>query len=211
MTVNPHAQQLTQGSAQEPHHYEEQGIDRGDVRLHGRYFTLRTAAGLVAGTNFNVMFAIERPVKDVWRSFKDFNLWQENHVYSGVLGDLEGKTFSLSLKNYPNVRLDYEVMRVIPEYLIVLHQPLPEGAVQGLPGLGGVSPGFHVFMLSEHGGKTIVTGLMNHASLMEKASAARGMSDEDAIHPWRESLKEGLRKWQDDFIPALKKLVEAAR
>lgn len=199
--------------------FEEAPMSDGNVHLHGRYFTTRDESGLVSGTNIDVMFTIDRPTKDIWPVLKDFNLWQKGHQYSGILGDLEGKTFYLSLRasavgktdaEQSPFRILYDVVKVIPEHLLVLHQPLPEGKVEGFPGLGRVSPGFHVFMLNEHGGKTVITVLMNHASLMEEGSAGR-MTDEQAINPWRDMMKEGLRKWRDEFIPDLKTAIAESR
>jgi hypothetical protein len=92
--------------------------------------------------------------------------WQSqlSHFYSGVVGDLEGEEFFLTLdKSKRGYR--YEVLRVIPEHLLVFSQPLPEpGEEISVPGHGVVSPGFHVFMLNEHDGKTVATILMQHAS-----------------------------------------------
>jgi hypothetical protein len=89
-----------------------------------------------------------------------------------------------------------------------MHQPLQK-VYEGLPGFGGVSPGFHVFMLNEHGGQTVVTILMNHASVMEDSSRTERMTAEDALRPWCDetAAPEWHRKWRDDFIPALKTLV----
>jgi hypothetical protein len=189
-------------------YYDGPADVNGDVCLHQRYFTYRTDAGLVAGKNFNVMFTIKRPAKEAWPHFKDFNRWQNaaNHYYSGVVGDLEGQTFRISLKPTDFGPHQYQVLRVIPEYMIVLFQPIPENGTGDtyLPGLGGVSPGLHVFMLNEHDGKTTLTILMEHASY---ASRERNMTAEDALRPWRNMAAQSHDKWRDIFVPTLKKLV----
>jgi hypothetical protein len=169
-----------------------------DIHLHQRYFTYRTDAGLVAGKTFNVMFTVERPAKVVWPYFKDFNLWQNayGHYYSGVLGDLEGQTFRLGSKPNEQGPHQYRVMRVIPEHTIVLFQPVPQDGSSG-----GISPGFHAFLLNEHNGKTLVTGLMEHAS------RTTDKTEEQALEPWRQMAAESHRKFRDVLIPALKKLV----
>jgi len=210
-----------QGTVQAPNHYEETPVSQGDVHLHGRYFTYQTAEGLVAGCNLSVMFTIDRTAKEVWSVLKDFNRWQKGHRYSGVIGDLEGKEFHLSLNpssvgqkdavQKDSFRIHYQVVKVIPEYLIVIYQPVPEGKVEPFPGLGRVSPGFHVFMLNEHGGKTVVTIVMNHASLMDDASRTPRITEEEAVGPWRQMTREGLRKWRDDFIPDLKNVIYEGR
>jgi hypothetical protein len=190
---------------------------QGDVYLQAKYFTCRSDIGMVAGCDFNVMFTIDRPARVVWPYIQDFNLWQNSygHYYSGAFGDLEGKTCRISAKpNDPGLH-QYQVLRVIPEYLIVVSQPvLDDGtASTGLPGLGVVSPGFHVVMLNEHGGKTVVSILMEHASLMEGVSGTQTMTEEQALSPWRDKLMvpEWLRKWRDDLVPTLKELVYVAR
>ena len=214
MTINEQEKRPPGGSAQCPNYHEGPVHSRGDVHLHARYFTYQTDAGLVAGDNFSVMFTLERSAKEVWPYFKDFNRWQKDHYYSGVAGDLEGKPLRLSSQpNEPGPH-QYQVLRVIPEHLIVLYQPVPEGNYEGLSWwLGGISPGFHVFMLNEHDDNTVVTVLMNHASLMERASESHGMTEDEALRPWRDEqvVPDALRKWRDDFIPVLKKLVHEGR
>lgn len=208
------------GTVQARRYYEGPSDIRGDVRVHGRFFTYRTDAGLVSGCAFNVMFTIDRPAREAWPYVKDFNLWQNayNHYYSGVVGDLEGKTFRLSVKPNDPGPHHYRVERVIPEYLIVFNQPVPTTEEEtrslkalGYPGVYAVSPGYHVFMLNEHGGKTDVTIFMEHATVM--APRNQKMTDEEALAPWRGEKKapEWLRKWRDDFIPTLKKLVYEGR
>jgi len=207
---------IIRGSDQRLQYYDGPIETHGDVHIHGRFFTSRVRAGLVAGTDLSLMFTIDGPARQVWPHFKDFNLWQSGHYYSGVVGDLEGRTFRISLeaeagKAGPH---QYKVLRVVPEYLIVIDQPVPEYAdgpyYEGLlPGIRGVSPGFHVFSLTERDGKTIVTVFMYHAALMQDATMDLGMSEDEALRPWRERgiLPEGLRKWRDEFIPKLKRLV----
>jgi hypothetical protein len=201
-----------------------------DVRLNRRWFSYDSEAGLVAGSILNVMFTIDRPVCDVWPHFKDFNLWQNvyDHYYSEVVGDLEeGQTFSISSNpNTPGLH-HYEVVRVIPEQAIVISQPVPSekpdepeaggdgtsGSWQGhrLPGTGGISPGFHVFTLTHDEGKTVVTVMMQHASLMARGESAREMTPDEAVDAWQEIGADGLMKWRDIFIPTLKKIVYEAQ
>jgi hypothetical protein len=200
---------ISAGTVRAPLFYEGPTDVRGDVRLHFRYFTYRTAMGLAAGCDMSIMFTIERPAKEVWPYVKDFNLWQNayQHYYSGVLGDLEGKSFALGMNPNDLGPHRHEVLRVVPEYLLVVSQPVPkDGTPSGLPGVDGISPGFHVVMLNEHSGNTVVTVFMEHASY---ASRTQDMTDEEALGPWRrpEMASEWHRKWRDDFIPTLKKLV----
>lgn len=176
---------------------------KDDEQLRFRLYTYRTPTGdLVAGAATNVMFTINRPASQVWAVLKDFNRWQNEHkyFYSGVLGDLEGKSFSLSVGvNEPKPHY-YEVVKAIPEYLLILNQPvLPEGESAGFPGRGGVSPGFHVFLLNEHDGRTTVTVYMEHST------KANETDENAALAPWRERAKTiWLGRWRDDFIRSLK-------
>ena len=183
-------------------YYEGPAERDADVCLHQRYFTFRSGGGWVAGKNFNVMFTIERCAAEVWPQFKDFNRWQNayGHYYSGVLGDLEGKTFRLSEAPNETGPDQYKVTRVIPEHLIVLFQTIPE-----FGSAAGMSPDCHVFMLNEHAGKTVITALMEHASF------AANVDEEEALAPWREVAPESHRKWRESFIPGLKKLVYGER
>lgn len=183
--------------------------DGGDERIRQRYFTYQTDKGLVAGVSVNVLFTLQRPARVVWPIISDFNVWQNlgtAHSYSGILRELEGKSFGLHVG--PNDRRPhyYEVVKVIPEYLIVINQPIPaDGSSAGYPGKGGVSPGFHVFMLNEHEGRTTVSIYMEHSAIADSADA------EEALAPWRESRAPAyLSKWRDEFIPSLKNLVAAA-
>ena len=187
-----------------------QGPERikGDVKLNRQFFTYEIDAGLVAGSLLTITFTIDRPARDVWPYYKDFNLWQNlySYYYSGVVGDLEGQEFFLT--DDPNkVGYRYEVLRVIPEHVMVFWQPAPEPDEPiSVPGLGMVPPGFHVFMLNEHAGETTATVLMQHASVM--ADASTEMAAEEALAPWSEMGVEGVKKWAEVFIPKLKQLVE---
>jgi len=213
MTIDKQQQQIAEGTGQAPHYYEGPTHIHGDVRLHQRLFSYETNAGLVAGWNMSVMFTIDRSAKEVWPYLKDFNLWQNSYdyYYTGVVGDLyssqEGnlgeKTFRIGSKpNNPEslYPFEYKVLRVIPERLIVIFQPVPEDGSNG-----GVSPGFHVFMLSEHDGKTVVTIEMEHAN------RSQGKTEEEAVGIWREAAPEIERFWRDIFIPDLKKLVHKGK
>src|SRR5882762_8384826 len=167
----------------------------GNVQIHQRFYTEDTDVGKVVGKTLSVLFTIDTPAKQVWPHLKDFNPWQNayGHFYSGVLGDLEGQTVILTDKSNEPGDYPYQVLRVIPEHLIVLSQPLSEDcrAVR-------MSPDCHVFMLNEHAGKSIVTGLMEHASYFE------GVSEEETLRPYRTVAAESQRKWRDVFIPTLK-------
>jgi hypothetical protein len=208
MTLIQHTSASQSGTFRAPKYYEGHIDTQDEIYQNLRYYTYRTDKGLVVGTTASVMFSIDRPPSDVWPVIKDFNLWQNshNHYYSGVVGNLEGQTFrSWDKPNVPGPH-QYRVERVIPEYLIVISQPIPETGVgdTGLPGLGGLSPGYHVIMLNAHQGKTTVTICMQHASY---ASFTQDMTDEEGLRPWREMTPEWVTKFRDVFVPNLKVLV----
>jgi hypothetical protein len=215
MTSSP-TRKPANGTAAAPNYYD--GLDEidGDVRQNTRLFTYRAEAGLIAGNRTSVSFTIDRPASDVWRYARDWNTWQNqsSHYYSGVLGDLEGGTFSLSLHPDDHERPHfYEVLKVMPEHLIVISQPANSGdetEPTGLPGYPGVSPGFHVMMINEHGGKSEIHVVMEHAAVAARP-ADPAIDDAEALAPWRELLPEWHRKWRDEFIPNLKQLVYDGR
>jgi hypothetical protein len=67
---------------------------------------------------------------------------------------------------------------------------------------GGVSPGFHVFMISPRDGQTDVWIQMEHRRRGPRSS------DDEALAPWRQLHPESRDKWRDSFIPSLKRLSE---
>jgi hypothetical protein len=195
----PAASVSAEGTARNPH-YQDGLVDvRGEQRR--RYFTYKADAGLMTGTTTSVMFTIDRSAREIWPYFKDFNLWQNSyhHYYSKVIGDVEGETVHLVIGSDPNdpnrLSGDYQVLRVIPEYLIVMSQlEVKDGPAKGMGG-------FLVFMLTEDGEKTVVTIMMQHDRL------TRDLAEEEALEPWRKSAPDNFLKWGDYFIPTLKKIV----
>jgi hypothetical protein len=201
------ARQALWGSVGSPRVHDTISDVTEDVRLNGRYYSYVIDAGLVVGVTLSAMCVIDRPVKEVWPVYKDFNLWQNSydHHYSGVVGDLEGQTFSLRIGEFEIP--GYRVIRVIPEYLIVFDQLIPEKWPDIFPGLGLVSPGFMSFGLDEYEGETHIAVFMEHASVMARTQDIETTTEDDAIGPWRPMMTDGVRKWRDVFIPNLKELV----
>jgi hypothetical protein len=162
-----------------------------------RYYTQEVGSELAAGIVANVILTFDRPARDVWPYFKDFNSWQNScdHYYSGVIGDLEGKTFRLSRTPNDGGPHQYRVQRVLPGYVIVLDQPGPwDGGPQ-------LHDGYSVFMLSENSGRTTATIVMQHAV------RSKGKTEEEALDHWRQLEAKLFGKWWDSFIPNLKSLV----
>lgn len=184
------------------HAYDE---THGDVRISGKYYSFDTDEGLVAGAAISLTCTVDRPATDVWPYFKDHTLWQDayHHYYSGVLGDLEGKTFGLDTSpEAADAKHRYYVIRVIPEHVIIVEQPVPDDDFSPAPGYpsGGVSPGVMVFMLNEYGGQTVVNIFMEHRF------RSRDLTEDEAYAKfyW---MPDALIKWRDVFLPALKMLV----
>jgi hypothetical protein len=192
---------------------EGPSIVNGDELLSSRFYTYRSDAGFVAGESITVNFTLDSGVAAVWPYASDWNTWMNggSFYYSGVLGELEGQTFSLSLKpNDTEMPHYYTVEKVIPEHLIVISQPImtdDDLKIYPLPGYGGASGGYHVFMLAEHEGKTLVSVYMEHESVMARGADADTITQDEALAPWRDALEAALGRWRDDFIPTLKKVV----
>jgi len=171
----------------------------GDVHIHQRFYTEDTEAGRVVGKTLSMLFTIDAPAREVWPHLKDFNPWQNEygHYYSGVIGDLEGETFRIAASaddlDGPH---QYEVVRVIPEHLIVVMQPQTAAA--------GQSPDSHTVMLNEHDGRSTVSIVMQHATLLDDPA-----KEEETRAYWDEIAQESQRKWRDIFIPTLKQQVSA--
>ena len=193
-----------EGTASSPKFREAYDETHDDLRISGRHFTFDTEEGMVAGASIDLTCTIDRPARDVWPYFKDHTLWQDayHHYYSGVLGDLEGGSFGLSTdpNDFPKPR--YDVIRVIPEHVIIVNQPIPDDDYSVAPGhlSGGVNPGVMVFMLSEYGGQTTVNIFMEHRF------RTTSLTEDEALATfwW---MPDALLKWREVFIPALKMLV----
>ncbi len=190
---------ISAGTAQAPKFYAGPSDVTDEVSVSQRYFSYATTAGIAVGKTLSVTFFIDRPAQLVWRYLKDFNLWQNvhHHYYTGVVGDLEGKTFRLGTRpNDPTAYTPYEyrVERVIAQHLIVVSQPLSKE-----DGAGVIPADFHVFMLNEHRGRTTVSCVIQHAYLPK--------TEEEGLKRWREVAQKSQMKWRDVFVPKLKALI----
>jgi hypothetical protein len=110
----------------------------------------------------------------------------------------------------------FVVQQVIPEHLIVVLAPTWASAEGQVPAAGFTVPsgakhvGQHTFMLTEVGGKTVVTALMQHAyhygpAAREKWRAALAKRVQDARDRKAANTKD---KWETAFEPKLRELVE---
>lgn len=206
------------GTMKAPQFREVTEIDADDAHLHAKIFSYESADGVVAGYEIGVLFTVDAPVAAVWPHFKDWNVWQSHsHVYSGAPGDLYSderlglgtETFRIAAKTSPGLHGklggtwedgnyqtdDYIVLRVVPEHLIVIFQPAPEGTP-------AVSPGFHTFLLQEIDGRTTISGHMEHAKLAESE-----LTEEELAEEWSTPAAHTTRFWHEVFIPALRAAV----
>jgi len=205
------------GTVSAPRVYDGPSRSDDGAIVDSRLFSYDTDAGLVTGYEISVQFTLNGTAAEVWPFVKDWNAWQNSYgyYYDGVVGDLYSdesldlgkETFRITVKS-PEVleKLglpsdaewttdDYVVLRVIPERLFVIFQPVN-------PSLGNVSGGIHAFVLTEHDGKTIVTGNMEHGS------RTTDKSEEETLEHWRTGAAEVCRFWRDVFIPNLQNLVD---
>lgn len=134
-------------------------------------FSYTNGTNEVVGTTTSVYFVLDSPVKEVWPTFQNFNLWQRQKgvSFTGPFGDREGEIEYLmyQLDNRENVTIDksmvFVVEQIVPEHLIVIHSPLWESlGADGKPS-GRRHEGKNTFMLTEVDGKTVVTAVMEHA------------------------------------------------
>ncbi len=204
---------VVRGTKASPMHYQGPIHVEKDVKLNRQYLTYVDDVGVVAGSLLSVAFDLQGSSADIWPQFKDFNLWQNSYgyYYSRVVGDSEGPGLEIAFESGGQAKGEYDVVRVIPEHIIVLSQPVPNEKIMEdnrMPGDGGVSAGFHSFTLTSVGETTLVTAILQHAAVM--APEAAGTSEDEVLAPWREYGEEGISKWRDSFIPTLKQLVESA-
>lgn len=203
------------GTAGNPRYFDGYLHRRDGETVRGTLLAYRTQDGVVSGSRLSAIFTIDRPVTEVWQQFKDFNGWQNSggmYYSPGLIGDVATKSFRLSTEPDDEGPPQYEVLEVIPQYLLVIQESNPEHspAVQRTGGLGGVRPGFHVFALDDYDGQTTVTMQGEHVSLVARGAEADAMTDEEAADRWRALNERAGQTWVDHFIPTLRKLVYEA-
>lgn len=201
----------SEGSLREPVFYEGPTRSGDDVLMKQRFFTYDTDAGLVSGIHLDVNFTVDQPPSVVWKYYRDFNLWHNSHgyfypaaigdLYNDAEGDLGDERFKITIKpadedpyEWPD---EYRVVKVVPERALVLHQIVPDDDRNG-----GVSPGFHIFMLQEDAeGNSAASVVMEHT--MRLGDGAEG----DPTQYWRDLAPEYERFWVDVFVAELRKAV----
>jgi hypothetical protein len=183
-------------------------------------FSYRNGTEDVVGTKTSVHFTIDRPAKEVWPIFQDFNQWQSQIGYfmTGALGDREGDIEFLTGPKRENATIDQsqalKVAYIIPEQAIVLHSPPWEKVDKNGHRVGNRHEGKNVFMLTEVKGRTVVTAAMEHTfhyyGPNSRSNASKGLAQK--VQAAQEKKKKGSKDlWEKSFIPKLKELVETKR
>ena len=180
-------------------------------------FSYQNGMEEVVGTKTGVHFTLNRPVKDVWPVFQNFNLWQnhQGYFFSGAFGDREGDLeFLMGPREKASIdnTQAFTVQQIIPEQVIVLHAPPWELVNADGVRVGNRHEGKHVFMLNEVNGKTVVTAAMEHSyhyyGPEAKTKAEIGLVEKIKIS--QERQKNGKKDiWETAFVPKLKELLEA--
>jgi hypothetical protein len=198
------------GTLSHPQFYPGQQYRDDDMLMTQRYFTYDSDRGLVSGIDVDVTIFFDHPRSIVWPVLQDHNSWQSPHgyfypspiqdLYTDTNGDLGTTTYRLKIKppegemyEYPD---DYRVVKVIPERTIVLHQTVPTDDQHG-----GVSGGFHTFLLQDNAeGNCVVSVAMQHSTRKKEPG-------DDPIEHWRAAAPGYEQFWSEIFVPELKRLV----
>ena len=203
------------GTVSAPTWYDGIDHNEGDFGFHLKNFTYMTVKGPVVGIIGSVMFTIDRPAKEVWPYLKDFNSFEGPYGirYEGKDGNLVawGDLYTSEEHDLGQETLTYggtkntwksvpsSVIRVIPEHLLVLFENIPaDGSTDGM------SPGFHVFTLNEHGGQSIVYGIMEHSERSNAKTEAEALAG-SRWGPKQYDQAASLGRWKQ-FVPTLKDL-----
>ena len=171
---------------------------------------------LITNIRSDISFTVNRPVREVWPVFKDFNLWLQDLKYTDadgnevVQGDSEGETIYFSIRpnditkkywpdswgDFTKFRKGIRVLKVIPERLLItdaIHDETHIGA-------------YYIFTLHEDRGKTQIV-LSGIYSPFESPK-----DDRDKINTSNEVLQlNDDSRWNEVYIPTLKRLVEGRK
>lgn len=186
------------------------GLSKGEDKMQGDFFTFEENGLITAGYNVAIKFVVDAPAEDVWSHFKDFNAWFNVHGYYlkgepgdglAVPGDMEGQMMRLGSSPKGPWSLAYTIDKVIPKHLVVLTE-IPRKHKDY------ISFGYHVFMLTEYDGKTMVTVFMQHAT-----RSADKTAEEMLIGPrnFMNTLSQKENFWTDVLIPKLRSLVVSTK
>jgi len=163
---------------------------------------------VVANIAWPLSFTINRPIAEVWKYIKDFNLWIEDLHYNCVAGDArEGSSIDFTIKETAQehygkkygfdpktFRKNLIVRRSEPEKLIVWEE---------LSADGRKLVAYYVWALSEHECRTAVTGIMSYTPHWEPRI------NEQQLRASYEAMGDDVaQRWKTTYIPRLRQLLE---
>ncbi|RSU68613.1 hypothetical protein [Sphingomonas sp. S-NIH.Pt3_0716] len=202
---------MSQGTAIEPNWYEGSDTSEEGFGYHIRHFSYMTDAGPVVGLTASLMFTLDVPSAIAWEFVSDFNSFEGpfGFRFSGAWGrlyDSEEHDLGQQTLRYQTSTGEWSeparVIRVIPQHLLTLFEPVPEDGRNG-----GISPGFQTVVLNDHDSRTTVTAVFEHAERLPP-----GTTEEEALArsiwgPGGFDSTEPTRLWKDEFVPLLRKMV----
>jgi hypothetical protein len=184
--------------------------DGDGIGMKQRCRVVESESGPISSLQIDVAFTLDRPPAAVWPHFSDFNQWHGSAGYryppsiGGMYSDPDGgigtETFKLTTVGLEGERSvwpdEFRVVKVIPERAVILHNTVPEDDRNG-----GVSPGFHVYLLRDDGDEASVATVF-----MEHSTRLPGATPDEALQAWRDDAPEFQRYWTELFIPELRRL-----
>ena len=206
IAVSSPASFASEGTKLNPKYHKIIVTKRNNDIAEVSFYSFKDNGFSVAGLNLSIEVVIDKPAKDVWPHFKNFNTWTNKTGYyywddttgkPGIFGDMQGKVVRLGPKEGGG--LEYVVHTVIPNKLIGKKEIPRERD-------GVISSGDHAFILTENNGKTLITMMMQHES---KASHK---TEDELLKLWMgfiPRLNQENNYFLDDFIRDLRAAVKA--
>src|SRR5438128_5275306 len=156
---------------------------------------------VVAHVAWSVNFTLNRPAGDVWRYMKDFNLWMEDLHYNCVVGDAaEGSSiyFTISEDFYEHYRKIYSFDPQGHKKNLIVRRNEPGKLIvwEELSADGQRIMSYYVWALTEHEGKTTVTGVMTFAPYWDSQSNERELRAR-----YQAMADEAAARWKTAYIP----------
>lgn len=205
---------VRQGTVAEPNWVEGSDTVSGDFGYHLRHFTYMTGEGPVVGLTANLQFTIDAPSDVVWTIMKDFNTFEGaimhfsapwGDSYTSETRELGDKTLQYGPRAGGPMSTPAQVIRVIPRQLLSMYETIPADGSSG-----GISPGFAVVLFGEHGGRTTVTAVFEHAERLSKGTTEAQALATSKWGPKRFDHATPTSKWQNDFVPLIRKMAAEA-
>ena len=195
----------------------KQGVNNADNPLPFTRWTIEEKGDkLISTMAIEMSFTVNRPVREVWPVFKDFNQWHKDLQYTDndgnevAEGDAEGQTVYVGVRpsglfekylpaswgrDFLNTRKGIRVLKVFPEKLMVTDATY-----------GGTIGSYYIFALHEENKKTKI----NISMIFSPQEVSKG--DREKLIKANEDLRfNSDGRWNDLYIPTLKALVEGKK